>query len=61
MTTKSNETPTAAEFGQLIAAMAKRGRTAQAARAVIGNAPQGRTRKDIADALIAWARQLPKG
>jgi len=54
------EQPTAAEFGKLIAFMARNGMTAAAARAVIGNNPNGRTRQQITNELIAWLKTRPK-
>jgi hypothetical protein len=48
------------EFGQLVAYMAKNGMTAQAARQVIGNNPNGRTRMEIADELRIWLKNRPK-
>lgn len=52
--------PSQAEFGLLIAYLAQNGMTAQAARAVIGNSPNGRTRAEIADELRVWLSTRPK-
>lgn len=51
-----NEKPGASEFGQLIAQLAKLGMTSQVAREVLGNNPNGRTRKEIIQILIEWIK-----
>ena len=55
-----HEAPAPAEFGLMIAWMAQHGMTAAAARAVIGNSPNGRTRAQITQELIAWLKTRPK-
>ena len=54
------DTPSTAEFGLLINYLAQNGMTANAARAVIGNDPNGRTRQQIADELRTWLKDRPK-
>lgn len=53
----SNEIPSAADFGLLVAWFATRGVNISA---VIGTNPAGRTRAEIAAELREWARTLPK-
>ncbi len=55
-----SEAPSGAEFEQLVDFLAENGMTATAARAVIGNSPNGRTRGEIADELRAWLKERPK-
>ena len=55
-----DEVPTNAEFGGLIAYMSTNGMTAQAARDVIGNSPNGRTRGEISNELKTWLEGVPK-
>ena len=55
-----NTEPDSNEFGQLISFLAQNGMTVQAAQAVIGTNPNGRTRQQIADELREWLRTRPK-
>ena len=49
-----HEPPPAAEWGQLRAWLAQNGFTQAQIREAIGQQPNGRTRAEIAAALIAW-------
>lgn len=51
-----NEKPSASEFGALIAYLARLGIASQIAHQVLGNNPNGRTRKEIVQNLIEWIR-----
>lgn len=53
--------PTTAQFGQMVAGLAKAGLASQAAQEVIGNKPSGRTRAEICAQLIVWLKERPKG
>ena len=56
-----NETPDNSEFGLLIAYLGQNGVAADAARDVLGNNPNGRTRQEITNTLRAWLKTRPKG
>jgi hypothetical protein len=54
------EIPDNFEFGQLRAFLAQNGLTQQQIINIIGLAPNGRTRGEIADQLREWLKVLPK-
>lgn len=57
-----NQTPSAAEFGQMRAYLAsKLGLTPAQLNAAVGPNPGGRSRGQIAQALAGWLKQQPKG
>ena len=60
MSRPANEVPSQSEYGLMIAWMSQNGMTAQAARDVIGDGPNGRTRKQIADDLRDWIISNPR-
>lgn len=55
-----NGIPDAAEYGQTIAYMVRNGMTGAEARAMIGDTPNGRSRKQITDELRAGFKESPK-
>ena len=55
-----NETPSAAEFGQLRAYLAQNKVKQATITEVIGTGANGRTRAQIADTLRAWLKDRPK-
>ena len=52
--------PTASEFGQLRAWLARQGVKQADIAAAIGNNVKGRSHRQIAAELCAWCRTLPK-
>jgi len=58
---KPDEVSTAAEFGLLKAALTRRGLTMAQQDQAVGTAPQGRTRRQIAEQLRVWLKARPKG
>ena len=57
----SKDVPNAGEFARLVAHLKGRGAKAAELAAGLGGNPNGRTRRQIADALAAWLRGRPKG
>lgn len=57
---KPTDKPNAAAFGKARAALAKRGLTPAHLRDAVGDAPSGRTWREIAEALAGWLKQRPK-
>ena len=55
-----NSAPPVSQFGQLVAFLAQTGMGQQAAQNVLGAAPNGRTRQQIADELREWLKTRPK-
>ncbi len=57
-----DEMPDAAEFGLLVAYLARQGTlTAAQVRAMIGAGPNGRSRRQIAGDVTAWLAARPRG
>jgi len=57
---RPNSKMAAADYGLLVAFLA-RGRTTQGAvKSAIGTAANGRTRAEVAAAIVAWLRTTPK-
>jgi len=57
MASNSNEVPKAAEFGQMVAYLARNGFPIPEITDIIGRNPAGRTRAEIADELRVWLKE----
>jgi len=49
-----DEVSSASEFGKVLAFLAQKGVVQATIRAVLGNAANGRTRREIAETLMLW-------
>jgi hypothetical protein len=57
---RRSDAPPANEFGELRAYLARQGVSQAQIDAAVGTAADGRSRQEVADALRAWLRTLPK-